>query len=116
METWDIPYINVYQFKSSWNTTVTPLGAGKEQRSANWDSSRRGWTIDMKKTVDTINQARTFFDARKGQYEAFYFVPPKDHPGDPDPAPVKVRFASDDFEAQITYGAGTFTLNVIEVL
>jgi hypothetical protein len=116
METFDIPYREVYQFKSTWNTTVTDLSSGKEQRIANWDSPRRAWVIEMQKTLEIINQARVFFDARKGKYEAFWFKPPKNKPDDPEPDPVKVRFDTDDFEASITYTAGTFTLKVIEVL
>ena len=116
METFSIPYKDVYQFKSSWNTTVTEAASGKEQRIANWDRSRRAWSIEFKKTITVINQARAFFDARKGKYEAFWFIPPKDYPDDPDPAPVKVRFDTDDFEAQINYSGGTFTLPILEVL
>jgi uncharacterized protein (TIGR02217 family) len=110
METFDIPYREVYQFKSSWSTTVTDLTSGKEQRIANWDSPRRAWEIEMQKTLEIIDQARVFFDARKGKYEAFWFTPPHSD------TPVKVRFDTDDFEASITYSAGTFTLKVIEVL
>lgn len=110
METFNIPYQQVYQFQSSWNTTVTDLSSGKEQRIANWDSPRRGWEIVMEKTLEIIEQARVFFDARKGRYEAFWFIPPHSD------TPVKVRFDTDDFKASITYSAGTFTLKVIEVL
>lgn len=115
METFNIPFLGVYQFKSSWNTTITPLSSGKEQRIANWDEPRRAWIIEFKKDLDTIDQARAFFDARKGKYEAFLFVPPPKNSTDV-PVPVKVRFDTDDFDAQIKYNAaGTFTLPIIEV-
>jgi phage-related protein len=113
METWNIPYLDVYQYKSTWNTSITPAASGAEQRRANWDSAKKGWSIEMKKSIDIINAAIAFFDARKGMYEAFYFVPPKAHPEDVTPTPVKVRFDSDTFEAAVTYGAGTFTLNIV---
>jgi hypothetical protein len=115
METFNIPYREIYQFKSSWSTTVTDLSSGKEQRIANWDHPRQAWAIEMEKTLEIIDQARVFFDARRGKYEAFWFLPPKKNPTDV-PVPVKVRFDTDDFEASITYTAGTFTLTVIEVL
>lgn len=115
METFNIPFLGCYQFKSSWNTTVTDLSSGKEQRIANWDEPRRAWIIEFKKDIDTIDKARAFFDARKGKYESFLFIPPPKNSTD-DQTAVTVRFDSDDFDATVKYNAsGTFSLRLIEV-
>lgn len=114
METFNIPYLGCYQFRSSWNTTITELATGKEQRIANWDRAKRAWTIEFKKDIATIAEARDFFNRHKGKYGDFYFTPPPKNSNDV-PAPIVAHFDSDVFEVAIQYNAvGTFTLTIVE--
>lgn len=115
IDTFNIPFLGVYKFRSEWNTTTTPATAGVEERWANWDAPRYRWEIEFKKDLDVIDQARIFFDMKMGKYRKFLFNPPKQKTGD-FPEPVYARFDTDEFKVDIRYHAtGTFILPIIEV-
>jgi len=76
METFPLnPYYSVSE-EIAFDVLISNTGElGKEQRRLKSDSSRSAWKWEMKNVVKTAaNQAWDFFKARKGSFEAFYFI------------------------------------------
>jgi hypothetical protein len=63
--TFIIPYRNVYQLKSTWQTIVHPLGGGVEHRISVWDIPQVNLSIEMQKSLGIIIDIKTFFNACK---------------------------------------------------
>jgi hypothetical protein len=51
---------------------------GESQRGRLTDTSRKRWTTGRRVTPTLLATFRTFFNARKGSHEAFYFYDPWD--------------------------------------
>ncbi len=49
---------------------------GESQRSASVTNSRKRWRVAKRLTPDRLEELRTFYDARKGPTEPFYFYDP----------------------------------------
>ena len=49
---------------------------GESQRSAQASTSRKKWTLTKRLTPSQLATLRTFYDARNGSHEPFYFYDP----------------------------------------
>lgn len=116
MEKFDFEYKNAWQDGIKFNTIVTKMESGKEQRRAK-GSPRRVFRLTFDKTTNYNNDAQAmweFFVARKGKFETFLWDYPKP---DGTVEEVTVRFDTDELsrEAFLTK-AYSFGLTLIEVI
>jgi len=72
------PTINpdyVYEVGTEWKTTVNTMGDGTEERVQQWVSAKRVWTLNFSSlSVTDMGTLNSFFAARKGSFEAFYWT------------------------------------------
>jgi phage-related protein len=95
---------------------------GESQRSAQATTSRKKWTLTKRLTPSQLAALRTFYDARNGTHEPFYFYDP--YETNPkfayDPTGVAVagryivRFNS-DWSQSVTPGRSDVQLELIEL-
>ena len=95
---------------------------GEAQRSAQASASRKKWTLTKRLTPPQLAALRTFYDARKGTHEPFYFYDP--YETNPkfsyDPTGVAVtgrytvRFDS-DWSQSLTPGRSDVDVQLIEL-
>lgn len=116
LEKFDFKYKKAWQDEIEFNTLVTKMESGKEQRRSK-SLPRRKFILEFEKTTNYNSDAQAmwdFFVERQGKFEPFYFDYEK---ADGSVEEVKVRFNSDAFsrEAFLTK-AYSFGLELIEVL
>jgi len=112
----DFKYKNSWQDKIGYNTLVTKMESGKEQRRSK-GLPRRKFTLTFDKTTNYNNDAQAmwdFFVARKGKFEPFYFDWKQP---DGSTEEVKVRFAQDSLSREAFLNkAYSYGLELIEVI
>lgn len=109
-DTLGIPAHAEHQRTDQFSTLITPPESGAEARRAQWNVSRRKWALTFEKDPQVLERLMTFFEARRGAYEAFWWY-------DPEGAKRRVRFASDQLQADISYGGyGKVKTSLIEVI
>lgn len=98
---------------------------GESQRTRQADTSRKAWQLTQRLTPAQLQALRTFFDARKGPTEPFYFynpweTNPKFQAGyDPTGATTQgrhtVRFANSEWSESIAPGRAEVSIELIEL-
>jgi len=74
MEEFIWPVNRPFEDESTWNTLVTKYEDGKEQRRAKWSRPKSGFNITLSSKSEVITaQVWSFFNARQGALETFYF-------------------------------------------
>jgi len=119
--TFSFQYNRAYQISSQWNTIVDEVYSGSEQRRNLWTNSRKKWVLEFSKNDTDTNDIMTFFNARKGRYEAFYWTWQDVHPvtgenmgGDGNI--YTVRFDQDELNFEhLALGYKKFQLTLVEV-
>jgi phage-related protein len=116
LQKFDFEYKNAWQDEIGYNTLVTKMESGKEQRRSK-GLPRRKFTLQFDKTTNYNDDSQAiwdFFVARKGRFEPFLFDYKK---ADGSVEEVTVRFDEDNLsrEAFLTK-AYSFGLTLIEVL
>ena len=74
-ETFSATPLYIYQSGINHNVLVTEFESGKEQRKY-LGVKARTWTVGFRDTPTNIKAITDFYDARKGNYEAFNWTPP----------------------------------------
>lgn len=103
-----------------FNTSITQLSSGTEQRNINWTHARGEWDVSHGlKTDAQINELIDFFNARQGKAYGFRFKDWSDYrlprwietPGDLDAIPVlfTTNGATRTFQLTKAYGSGSVT-------
>lgn len=65
----------------NFNTLVTPFEDGKEQRRQKWSQPKRLYTISLRGKNKTDEDALwSFYQARAGAFDTFYFENPNESP------------------------------------
>jgi hypothetical protein len=112
----DFEYKNAWQDEIGYNTLVTKMESGKEQRRSKRPPIRR-FVLEFNKTTNYNDDAQAmwdFFVARKGKYEPFIFDWEKP---DGSVEEVTVRFAQDTLSREAFLDkAYSYGLELIEVL
>ena len=107
--TFNFVYKRAYQLSSEWNTIVDEAYSGREQRRNLWTSSRKSWQLDFEKTPENTSAILSFFDARKGKYEAFNWTWEFDN------QTYLVRFDTDKLDMDVYDGFSEFSLKLVQV-
>ncbi|KKQ09682.1 MAG: hypothetical protein US20_C0005G0002 [Candidatus Pacebacteria bacterium GW2011_GWF1_36_5] len=110
--TFNFNYKRAHQISSEWKTIIDEMYTGGEQRRNQWTQSRKSWALDFDKNSTDTAAIMAFFDARKGQYEAFYWTWKATHPATGesmggDGVQYLVRFANDKLD--ISHDIGGYT-------
>ena len=120
LETFSAPWVRAHKRKITFKTDVDGEYTAHEQRNALWSNPRRTFTLSFEKCPEDIAAVEAFFIARRGKWQAFNWVySATDKYGRPtggDGVTYTVRFDTDDFEAAIQSGYGTFDLPIVEVV
>jgi len=115
-------YKAAYQVSASWQTLVDEVISGGEQRRNLWSNPKRSWALEFDKNNTDTNVVIDFFNARKGQFEAFYWTWLSTHPDTGknlggDDNTYLVRFSNDVIDLKHLFnGYTTFSLSITEVL
>jgi hypothetical protein len=120
IEALNTPWVRAHKRGTKYNTDIDGEYTCHEQRDALWLNGRHSWTLSFEKTPETVKEVQAFFDARKGKWQAFYWVySAKDKYGRPtggDDQTYLVRFDTDDLEEAIQSGYSAFDLPLVEVV
>ena len=76
---WDVnvPFIE----HENWSTLVTRYEDGKEQRRKKWSAPKHAYEITLRGRTNTISdQVWSFYYARSGAFDTFYFKNPNENP------------------------------------
>lgn len=119
-ETFNYPWVRAHKRKISFKTDIDGEYTSHEQREAIWTNPRRAWTLSFEKSPDAIAAIQAFFIARRGKWQAFYWVySSTDKYGRPtggDNHTYLVRFDTDDFDEAVQSGYSTFDLSIVTVI
>ena len=74
-ETFDVMPQYIWESASEHNVLITTFETGKEQRRYKGARPRQ-WNLTFKGNWATVSGVVDFFNARKGSYEAFIWLPP----------------------------------------
>ena len=73
----NIPFREELQF----NTLLTKYEDGKEQRRKKWSTPKRTYQIQLRGRTNTVmDQVWSFYNARSGAFDTFYFENPNESP------------------------------------
>lgn len=71
------PEFSGYGRKRLFNTLVTPMESGTEQRRKKWGSGKQGFSLGYQNlTLEEFERIRDFFLSMEGRANAFTFIPP----------------------------------------
>jgi len=111
-----------YKVSSTWKTIVDDIVSGGEQRRNIWSTSKKKWVLEFDKDSTDVDAILTFFDARKGRFEAFYWEWQATHPDTGkniggDGNTYLVRFEDDELNMKhLSIGYKHFQITLVEVL
>ena len=95
---------------------------GESQRSAQAATSRKKWALTKRLTPSQLATLRSFYDARKGSYEPFYFYDPYDtspkFTWDPSGVEVTGRYTvrfNTDWSQSVGPGRSDVQMEIIEL-
>lgn len=94
-----------------YNTLVSEFENGSEQRRSKRDNPKREWTLvfTLRTRTDMLS-FKSFFNARKGKLEAFYWTNPDDN------TQRLVRFKEDNLAIEkLHYDLYNYSIQVVEV-
>ena len=114
-------YKYAYQTSTRWTTLIDEVISGGEQRHNLWTQPKRSWTLEFEKDNTDTNSIMSFFNARRGRFEAFYWTWLVSHPADGramggDGVTYLVRFDEDELNIKHVFaGYTTFSIKITEV-
>lgn len=71
--TWNIPWIESKKFSIQFKTDVDKEYTAHEQRNKLQSLPRYGWDVRVEKTMANYAALKSFFEARSGRFNAFYW-------------------------------------------
>lgn len=109
-ETFSVTPQNIWNHKVEYRTEITKFESGKEQRK-NLGALPRKWTLSFLGKWAAVEPVDTFFNARKGSFEAFNWTPPGAS------AAVLVRFENKSLDIERYYitGFASCRVTLVEV-
>lgn len=108
----DIPVTAVRTLNLKFKTEVDSEYTAHEQRSSLWTNPRHILSVSVHRNPTNYTNLISFFKARRGRWQAFYFVWAAEHGGDD--TQYLVRFNSDDLE--IGNDGNYFTFQIVQVM
>lgn len=111
MATFSVVPQSVWEVATEHNVLVTTFESGREQRRYKGAKPKQ-WRLSFAGSWDTISAIIDFYDARKGSYEAFSWIPPSET------ASISARFKENSLSVErkgLTEWA-TCEVSIIEVL
>lgn len=101
----------IWEVSSSHNVLISTFESGKEQRRYK-GAKPKEWRLNYRGSWSDISTVLTFYDARKGSYEAFNWTPPSETTA------ISVRFKDNSLSIS-RQGESTFAeceVSLLEVL